>query len=75
MRRATSKIDDALASLRNQGIHVGEPIVGPQGFMFNVGGFMLTQAEVLALKRRGRLHWEGIKEYAVAMERSIQKVP
>jgi hypothetical protein len=57
-------IDKALRQLKNQGISVSDGIVGPQGIVRDVMGFMLTVPQILQLRSEQKLNAEGIREFA-----------
>ena len=61
-------LNEALTSLANQKISVSPAIVGADGLVFDVMGFMLTARQILALKACGRLHAHGIREFAKSVE-------
>jgi hypothetical protein len=63
-----SEINKAVQSLRNQGISVNGPIVGSSGHVFDVMGFMLTEAQIVTLQRENRLGPHDIREFAKKIE-------
>jgi len=68
MERLESKLERALASLRSQRITVSQPIVGEQGFVFDVMGFMLTAAQINDLFDLRKLDRRGIREFAESVK-------
>ena len=59
-----SAINIALRSLENQGIPLSPPIVGPRGMTFDVMGYMLTESQIVGLRRENSLDAQGIREFA-----------
>lgn len=68
MRQHEPKLERALRSLRAQGIPVSQAIVGDQGFVFAVMGFMLTAIQINDLLDIGHLTQAGIREFARRVE-------
>jgi hypothetical protein len=61
-------LNKALGTLRNQRISVSPGVVGPEGLVFDVMGFMLTAKQILALEECGQLNAHGIREFAKSVE-------
>ena len=67
------EINKALRSLKSQETYVSPAIVGPDGFVHDVMGFMLTHLQILYLHREGRLNPSGIREFAEVFEKQFQR--
>ena len=65
---ALDKLDACVKSLKQQRIPVSRAIVGEDGFVFEVMGFMLTESQILRLCEYGQLNAEGIKAFAKSVE-------
>ena len=64
MHQLENNLTRALRSLENQGIRVFGPAYGPNGFVFEVMGFMRTESQMVQLLEAGNLHSWGIREFA-----------
>jgi len=65
---ALDKLDACVKSLKQQRIPVSRGMVGEDGFIFEVMGFMLTGSQILKLCEYGRLNAEGISAFAKSVE-------
>ena len=61
-------LDEAITSLKAQKIAVSRGAVGPNGFVFDVAGFMLTGSQILKLSEYGRLNTQGIRAFAESVK-------
>lgn len=68
MKRFEISLEKAIGCLRNQGIAVGRPIVGPRGPVFNVAGVLLTESQILQLRETGNLDSWGIRAFPNKVE-------
>ena len=62
------KLDACITNLKGQGISVSPGMVGPDGFVFEVMGFMLTGAQIIKLAEIEQLNESGIKGFAKRVE-------
>jgi hypothetical protein len=53
----------ALNALKEQGLNIESAFVGTDGFVFPVSGYLLTTAQILMLRRAGKLDLQGIIEF------------
>ena len=68
-----TEINKALRSLKSQRISVSNPIVGNEGHVFDVMGFMLTASQIVELHRENKLNERGIREFAAKYEADRKK--
>jgi hypothetical protein len=68
MKGYEPKLDRALRELKRRAIPVSRAIVGDQGFVFAVMGFMLTATQINNLLDLGKLNQDGIREFARIVE-------
>jgi hypothetical protein len=61
-------LDLALKSLKAQDIPVSRGIIGPNGPVFDVRGFMLTAAQILKLSEYDQVTMKGIQAFAKSVE-------
>ncbi len=62
------ELDTCLAGLKQQGISVGQSVVGENGSTFEVMGFVLTAEQIVELHKSGRMDANGIKTLAKSIK-------
>jgi hypothetical protein len=65
---ALDKLAACVKSLKQQRISVSRGMVGEDGFVFEVMGFMLTGSQILKLCEYGQLNAEGISAFSKSVE-------
>ncbi len=66
---ALDKLAACVKSLKQQRISVSRGMVGEDGFVFEVMGFMLTGSQILKLCEYGQLNAEGISAFSKSVGR------
>jgi hypothetical protein len=62
------QLDTCLTGLKQQGISVGEGVVGENGSIFEVMGFVLTAEQIVALHENGQMDANGIRALAKSIK-------
>jgi len=65
------QLDTCLAGLKQQGISVGQGVVGENGFTFEVMGFVLTAEQIVELHENGQMDANGIKALAKSIKQDF----
>ena len=65
------QLDTCLAGLKQQGISVGQGIVGEKGSTFEVMGFVLTVEQIVELHENGQMDANGIKALAKSIKQDF----
>jgi hypothetical protein len=68
-----SEINKALRGLKSQGISVKGPIVGNDGPVYEVVGFMLTTDQIVTLQEEKKLNERGIRELSEKVKAANNK--
>jgi hypothetical protein len=74
MKERETKMLDLNVAIRHlelQGISVSPGMIGLEGFVFDVGGFLLSGSQILKLQRKGQLTLRGIKEFTSSNEYDV----
>jgi hypothetical protein len=65
------QLDTCLTGLKQQGISVSQSVVGENGFIFEVMGFMLTAEQIIELHQHGQMDANGIKAFAKSIKQDF----
>jgi hypothetical protein len=67
------ELEQALSSLRDQGVQFGEVSVRDGGFVHEIGGYLLTSEQILKLQEGGELNLDGIRNFDKSERESIER--
>jgi hypothetical protein len=68
-----SDLQSALNALKGQGLNIESAFVGADGFVFPVSGYLLTTAQILMLRRTGKLDLQGIIEFDANERETVER--